>query len=510
VTFQKYLFKKYTDLSHSVPFNISVMARKASSKRKGPLVMDSMTETSSSSIVNDEAKTDVTKPMDQVETHFDETTMVALPQVVEGNASCTPTESKSQQDVPNLDAVASIDNSHDNEEEELEEQWDLAHILTIEEILSNGGQRCMSKRCPLLACCKYVSNLDPANVWYCCVDCQEKDYGGWPDSHDLPIQSLSLEHRATIVEKCSGRYEPDMPKLPTSLDHSSEERTQSTPNVLETEADTDTLQCHQQPLESDIPLQRRQTSTRASPIPMTADVMELSHDATKNDLEGTTSEEAEEKWDLTHIFSVEEINAAAAQRCMNRRCPLLACCKYVSSLDPSNVWFCCVDCQEKDYGGWPESHELPIECMSEEHCAVIIEKCSGRYSPDMPNFSFFSGDASDKLDQDAPHTITPLPNKVSKSLDKKSADQLDHKLKKSAITQSPVPVGPSKQALAIHQKWYETAKSLGGDKLIVNKECAKKVIFDLLHNAFRPMNITDTFNVRYFFLHFLCYTIQIF
>jgi hypothetical protein len=143
--------------------------------------------------------------------------------------------------------------------------------------------------------------------------------------------------------------------------------------------------------------------------------------------------------------------------------------------------------------------------MLSDHRAIIIEKCSGRYAPTMPNIPTSLDDSSETAtgnlstdmnanDEQVTHAITPPPNKLHKSLDIQPGDGKEI-LKQNMVTPSPAATGPSKQALAIHQKWLETAKALGGDKLIVSKEAAKKVIFDVLHDAFRPMNITDIFNV---------------
>ena len=49
----------------------------------------------------------------------------------------------------------------------------------------------------------------------------------------------------------------------------------------------------------------------------------------------------------------------------------------------------------------------------------------------------------------------------------------------------------SAQTLAMHKKWQDAATDLGGGKIIVNKTEAKKAIFDMLHDAFCPMNITQ-------------------
>ena len=49
----------------------------------------------------------------------------------------------------------------------------------------------------------------------------------------------------------------------------------------------------------------------------------------------------------------------------------------------------------------------------------------------------------------------------------------------------------SAQTLAMHKKWQDAATDMGGGKIVINKTEAKKVIFDMLHDAFCPMNITQ-------------------
>lgn len=57
------------------------------------------------------------------------------------------------------------------------------------------------------------------------------------------------------------------------------------------------------------------------------------------------------------------------------------------------------------------------------------------------------------------------------------------------------PKQPSKEALAIHRKWQLEADKLGGGKIEVSKPKAKKLIFDMMHDSFRPMNITEIYQV---------------
>jgi hypothetical protein len=46
--------------------------------------------------------------------------------------------------------------------------------------------------------------------------------------------------------------------------------------------------------------------------------------------------------------------------------------------------------------------------------------------------------------------------------------------------------------MAIHNKWQIAATAMGGPeaRIVVDKKAAKKLIVDLLYDAFCPMNIT--------------------
>jgi hypothetical protein len=156
--------------------------------------------------------------------------------------------------------------------------------------------------------------------------------------------------------------------------------------------------------------------------------------------------------------------------------------------------------QENDYGGWPEPNELPIDSMTQEHKDALISKCSRKKDVPMPHFAASpSKEYENKL---VSHTIiTPLRNDtVTQTAGKKNG--------KSTVTPSPAagvaaakaPAAiskPSKQALEYHRKWQEAAEAMGGPqaRIVVAKGAAKKIIFDFLNDAFRPMNITQIYKV---------------
>lgn len=241
---------------------------------------------------------------------------------------------------------------------------------------------------------------------------------------------------------------------------------------------------------------------------------EQNEDSNDNNNEEDEDEE-EEGWDLKHIHTIEEIKSGT-MKCMTKRCPLIACTTYVSSIDSSSVWYSCLDCQEKDYGGWPtEIEEIPVKFLTEEHREVMSEMCTGRYSPEMPNIP--TNDPSkvtspqshqattklttlDKTDLDTTtqsnvnqvSAVTPPPGQRRQSLATTASSTATGTTTKKV---TPIPSKPSNQALAMHKKWQESAKALGGERIVVSKPEAKKLILELLKDSFKPMNITDIFKV---------------
>jgi hypothetical protein len=149
--------------------------------------------------------------------------------------------------------------------------------------------------------------------------------------------------------------------------------------------------------------------------------------------------------------------------------------------------------QEKDYGGWPDLDDLPVKSLSDEHQKVLKEKCSNKPNIKMPvvdpktpcdknqqqiTNNFFSFDDAPDGTQcgtgDDINLVSPVPTAPDKA-------------KKQ----------PSKEALALHKKWLEEAEALGGPgaRIIVSKPAAKEKILETMFDAFRPMNITEIFQV---------------
>lgn len=256
-------------------------------------------------------------------------------------------------------------------------------------------------------------------------------------------------------------------------------------------------------------------------------------------------DEDEEQWELSHVFTINELCQVEPppQTCMSKKCPLLACVSYVSSIDKEYVWHSCIDCQVKDYGGWPENiKEIPMKFITTEHRKIMIEKCTGQYAPAMPNIPIdengnFEETCNEKTNANADSTYQnddPQLSMVDADYDTSSKNNsgraatsssdssvvqmneattknsytplpssLNTKEKhaKSVVTPSPVPLsnktkGLSKAAIANHEKWRNECLKLGGTgKICVKKPEIKKLIFDLCKDRFAPMNITQIYHV---------------
>jgi hypothetical protein len=104
--------------------------------------------------------------------------------------------------------------------------------------------------------------------------------------------------------------------------------------------------------------------------------------------------------------------------------------------------------------------------------------------------------------------ITPLPSHEQAVADNQSnlvVGAFRSKGKKSGVTPSPMPPkGASKRAgkkaaaskvdpklKAMYDKWQAEAERVGGTTIIVDKNAAKKFVFDKLHDLFSPVNITQ-------------------
>ena len=201
--------------------------------------------------------------------------------------------------------------------------------------------------------------------------------------------------------------------------------------------------------------------------------------------------------DLKKILSLSSLSKEATIKCGHPECLNTACCIWVSNLEPNTKWYSCIDCQEMDFEGWPENEDLPIKFWEgREHARIIAKKCSQQKDPVMPNIPLLPSAESPTQKGNTVSFLTPPPNRGTASFARKS----------KTITPSPPENGTKKlssSAIAMHKKWQEAAEGMGGKdaRIVVAMPAAKKLIFDLLYEAFTPMNITQVFKVRIYNIH---------
>lgn len=84
-----------------------------------------------------------------------------------------------------------------------DEFWGLRAVFPIEQINDAHGQQCETTGCQLAACCIWSGSDDPTMPWYCCLDCQEKEFKGWPDNEkrDIPLRVMSNELRNAMIQR---------------------------------------------------------------------------------------------------------------------------------------------------------------------------------------------------------------------------------------------------------------------------------------------------------------------
>ena len=150
---------------------------------------------------------------------------------------------------------------------------------------------------------------------------------------------------------------------------------------------------------------------------------------------------------------------------------------------------------------------MPVKHLTEEHRALLAEKCSTRENPPMPDLPTTMPLLATAGGNDAAN-ITPIPSHEQAVADNQSnlvVGAFRSKGKKSGVTPSPMPPkGASKQAgkkaaaskidpklKAMYAKWQGEAEKMGGTNIIIDTNQAKKIVFDKLHDLFSPVNITQ-------------------
>lgn len=162
--------------------------------------------------------------------------------------------------------------------------------------------RCMGKdgKCGQMAVAQWKCD-GKKDLWETCEKCQEKDFGGWPDEFSLDEDEDNGEES---VEK-------DNEDVTNPIEGEEEEVEE---DKEEEEEDKE-----------------EQTASKTS--------------------SGSDTEEIGKEWAVEHIYSIVEIDDPKPVMCKSKKCKLVACAQWKSDADER--WDTCLDCQKKDFNGWP-------------------------------------------------------------------------------------------------------------------------------------------------------------
>lgn len=210
------------------------------------------------------------------------------------------------------------------------------------------------------------------------------------------------------------------------------------------------------------------------------------------------------EWELVKIHPKSQIIASSGFiKCGTDDCDLPACSVWTDTVTKER-WHGCIDCQEEWFDGWPSMDDIPEQYrnLEKDHIQALIDKCSKQKRPAMPPFETPPSPMQQNVSaSNESNTITPLGStkQVAKGASKNK--------KQTSITPTPAKEttksSKSKEKNSAilqkkHAEWQKAAVKAGGPgaRIIVDKKQAKKMIFDLLYDAMKPMNITQIHTVR--------------
>lgn len=426
-----------------------------------------------------------------------------------GGIEAAPADDVSSQPKVSADEYKELAPTVDDEAEPI---WDIVCVVPKED-----NKVCRTEGCKCIAVATWASNQDPDDTWDLCEQCQTNDFGGWPEGYHLEERASQITSKEQLPEDTPGEDQEatgteDGRSEDTTNDIAEigvkeevEEATTRSSGIIGTEANQEPMK-DDPTLSKETPIEEESTSKISQNSSEKIDSEgrsdsppETSTEEVSGGLEDVFDADEElETWDLKKILSHSDISKECPIKCSTSDCLLAGCSIWVSSLKPNEKWYSCVDCQEKDFDGWPVD-ELPITHMTADHKRVIAEKCSSQKAPsfpDIPNGHEASPPRESGDDKSSmSHTITPLQSSNMTQARKKGME--------STVTPSPAvataarPTQQSKNLLKAHRKWQEQAEAMGGKnaRIIVSMPAARKLIFDMLHDAFCPMNITEIHKV---------------
>ena len=212
-----------------------------------------------------------------------------------GAASRNNKRKVSSEDDPNTnDTDAPLNSTGSPTTDSADEVWDIVRVFED----PNDACECRTEECKSKAVVAWAATSDPTEEWPLCEECQEKDFGGWPENITPPAYIQSKLHNT----------DEEMPD----------------PRDLADDKEPDEV--------------------------ATAEECDLTKVTESNDNNGKQGDEMEEVWDVKKVMSIADVNDCPI-KCSTETCTLAAACVYISNLAPAEKWYTCLDCQVSNMGG---------------------------------------------------------------------------------------------------------------------------------------------------------------
>ena len=390
-------------------------------------------------------------------------------------------------------------------DDEIDEKWDLVHMIPKGE-----NETCRTDKCKKRAVSAWASSIEPGDLWTLCKECQDMSF---PSNEEIKIDgstansilntevvkssldNVSAEGSNCMESTCTGSAATNHESDHGANSISNDECLLSSCHGIVTAADT-SQESSDQPFTDEVETKDSCTKSDNS----AKSIISGDNSGTKNTVTEDARHGSPEAWELIQILSLSRLSQEGTVKCSSETCSLAACSVWKSNLAPTEKWYSCIDCQEADFDGWPPRDELPLKHVNSEHRRVMTQKCTKQSKPTFPeHWSTLSPVKATPNSNILHNTVSPLPLSPHSTSDQAvgSSSSVAKVHPMPPKDDSTRPAQPSSAAMAMHRKWQEAAETAGGAgaRIIVSKPAAKKLIFDMLFDSFRPMNITQIHTV---------------
>lgn len=227
------------------------------------------------------------------------------------------------------------------------------------------------------------------------------------------------------------------------------------------------------------------------------EAQEACNNANEEDVKEEDESALDEIWSMKTVYTEREISRPDPVKCMTDGCSLLACVVWSSSLGVT--WHACMDCQADEFGGWEKGYEQVRSLLS------IVPGRDMQQEADAKSAKFRTADGIARPVLSV--FKEPLRGKKTggcgchaqpkTQLERDGGEYFTFRVYIVGDRIRSKEVSPPKNP-QVHRQWQEKAEKYGGKgaRIVVDKDEVMKLVLDVLHFSFQPMNNNDIYTVR--------------